>query len=97
MRSFFIIRTQLLFKKIYNDFLFSDYNSVEDYWDALTEYEGGMLKVRELWDNIKSLYTKLHKYIALRLKGTEAVGKPLPIHVLSKSIRIAKSFYSPTF
>lgn len=42
-----------------------------------------MLKVRELWDQVKPLYVKLHKYVALRLKGVEAVGKPLPVHLLS--------------
>ncbi|VVC89802.1 angiotensin-converting enzyme-like [Leptidea sinapis] len=58
------------------------YNSVEEYWDALGEYEGGLLKAREIWDNVKPLYMKLQKYVALRLKGSEAVGKPIPIHLL---------------
>ncbi|KAG6460808.1 hypothetical protein O3G_MSEX012232, partial [Manduca sexta] len=60
----------------------NSYNSVEEYWDALGEYEGGLLKARELWDRIKPLYLKLHKYVALRLRGADAVGKPLPIHIL---------------
>nr|XP_049693128.1 angiotensin-converting enzyme-like protein Ace3 isoform X3 [Helicoverpa armigera] len=60
----------------------NNYNSVEEYWDALGEYEGAILKARELWENVKPLYSKLHKYIALRLKGTDAVGKPLPVHLL---------------
>ncbi|XP_075976077.1 angiotensin-converting enzyme-like protein Ace3 [Anticarsia gemmatalis] len=59
----------------------NDYNSVEEYWDALGEYEGAILKARELWENVKPLYMKLHKYIALRLKGSDAVGKPLPVHL----------------
>ncbi|XP_068623764.1 angiotensin-converting enzyme-like [Battus philenor] len=58
------------------------YNTVEDYWDSLVEYEGAMLKAREIWDNVKPLYVKLHKYIALRLKGPDAVGHPLPVHLL---------------
>ncbi|CAH3994097.1 inactive angiotensin-converting enzyme-related protein-like [Pieris brassicae] len=58
------------------------YDSVEEYWDALTEYEGATLKAREIWDHVKPLYTKLNKYVALRLKGADAVGKPLPIHSL---------------
>nr|CAB3506257.1 unnamed protein product [Spodoptera littoralis] len=60
----------------------NNYNSVEEYWDALGEYEGAILKARELWENIKPLYLKLHKYVALRLKGSDAVGKPLPVHLL---------------
>lgn len=60
----------------------NDYNSVEEYWDALAEYEGAILKARELWENVKPLYLKLHKYISLRLKGSDAVGKPLPVHLL---------------
>ncbi|XP_060802153.1 angiotensin-converting enzyme-like [Amyelois transitella] len=60
----------------------NNYNGVEEYWDSLVEYEGGILKARELWDNIKPLYLKLHKYIALRLKGQEAVGESLPVHLL---------------
>ncbi|KAJ8724332.1 hypothetical protein PYW08_015806 [Mythimna loreyi] len=60
----------------------NNYNSVEEYWDALGEYEGAILKARELWANVKPLYLKLHKYIALRLKGSDAVGKPLPVHLL---------------
>ncbi|KAL4707323.1 hypothetical protein ACJJTC_019861 [Scirpophaga incertulas] len=59
-----------------------DYKTVEEYWDSLVEYEGAMLKARELWDHVKPLYTKLHKYIALRMKGIDAVGKPLPVHLL---------------
>ncbi|CAB3255539.1 unnamed protein product [Arctia plantaginis] len=57
------------------------YHSVEEYWDNLGEYEGAILKAREIWENVKPLYTKLHKYIALRLKGSEAVGKSLPVHL----------------
>lgn len=60
------------------------YDSVEEYWDALTEYEGATLKAREIWDHVKPLYIKLNKYVAFRLKGADAVGKPLPIHSLSK-------------
>lgn len=60
----------------------NDYKNVEEYWDALGEYEGGNLKARELWDNVKPLYMKLHKYVALKLKGADAVGKPLPAHLL---------------
>ncbi|XP_053605335.1 angiotensin-converting enzyme-like protein Ace3 [Plodia interpunctella] len=60
----------------------NNYNGVESYWDSLVEYEGAILKARELWDNVKPLYQKLHKYIALRLKGTEAVGNTLPVHLL---------------
>ncbi|CAH0583162.1 unnamed protein product [Chrysodeixis includens] len=60
----------------------NNYNSVEEYWDALGEYEGAILKARELWENVKPLYLKLHKYIALRLKGSDAVGKTLPVHLL---------------
>ncbi|KAJ0177900.1 hypothetical protein K1T71_006773 [Dendrolimus kikuchii] len=60
----------------------NNYNSVEEYWDALGEYEAGTLKARELWGNIKYLYLKLHKYVALKLKGADAVGKPLPAHLL---------------
>lgn len=59
----------------------NDYNSLEDYWDALGEYEGAILKARELWQHIKPLYMKLHKYIAMKLKGSEAIGKPLPVHL----------------
>ncbi|CAH0672770.1 unnamed protein product [Chilo suppressalis] len=59
-----------------------DYKTVEEYWDSLVEYEGAILKARELWDNVKPLYTKLHNYIALRLKGADAVGKTLPVHLL---------------
>ncbi|CAK1544141.1 unnamed protein product [Leptosia nina] len=58
------------------------YNTVEEYWDALVEYEGAMLKAREIWDHVKPLYIKLNKYVALRLKGADAVGKPIPIHSL---------------
>lgn len=64
--------------------LFIDFNAVEEYWDSLVEYEGAILKAKELWDSVKPLYLKLHKYVALRLKGSEAVGKPLPVHLLSK-------------
>ncbi|KAF9791732.1 hypothetical protein SFRURICE_020131, partial [Spodoptera frugiperda] len=60
----------------------NNYNSVEEYWDALGEYEGAILKARELWENIKPLYLKLHKYVAFRLKGSDAIGKPLPVHLL---------------
>lgn len=56
----------------------------------LGEYEGALLKARELWDYIKPLYVKLHKYVALKLKGPEAVGKPLPVHLLSKLINFIK-------
>lgn len=56
--------------------------SVEEYWDSLVEYEGAILKARELWDSVKPLYTKLHNYIAFRLQGADAVGKPLPVHLL---------------
>ncbi|XP_014368466.2 angiotensin-converting enzyme [Papilio machaon] len=58
------------------------YKTVEEYWDSLAEYEGALLKVREIWDYINPLYVKLHKYIALKLKGADAVGKPLPVHLL---------------
>ncbi|XP_052754524.1 angiotensin-converting enzyme-like [Galleria mellonella] len=60
----------------------NNYDTVEEYWDFLVEYEGAILKARELWDNIKPLYIKLHKYVSLRLKGADAVGKPLPVHLL---------------
>ncbi|KAM3966927.1 LOW QUALITY PROTEIN: angiotensin-converting enzyme [Aphomia sociella] len=60
----------------------NNYDTVEEYWDFLAEYEGAILKARELWDNIKPLYIKLHKYVSLRLKGADAVGKPLPVHLL---------------
>lgn len=50
------------------------------------EYEGAVLKAREIWDHVKPLYIKLHKYIALKLKGAESVGKPIPVHLLSKFI-----------
>lgn len=63
----------------------SDYNNVEDYWDGLVEYEGGILKAREIWNNVKPLYLKLHKYVSLRLSGSDSVGKPLPVHLLRKS------------
>lgn len=69
---------------------------VEDYWDSLTEYEGAILKAREIWDHIKPLYLKLHKYIALRLKGADEVGKPLSVSSLSK-LYIFKSFSSHTY
>ncbi|CAH2040681.1 unnamed protein product, partial [Iphiclides podalirius] len=58
------------------------YNTVEEYWDNLSEYEGAMLKAREIWDHVRPLYVKLHKYIALKLRGADAVGKPLPVHLL---------------
>lgn len=58
------------------------FKTVEEYWDSLAEYEGAMLKARELWDQVKPLYVKLHKYVALRLKGSDAVGNPLPVHLL---------------
>ncbi|XP_045496861.1 inactive angiotensin-converting enzyme-related protein-like [Colias croceus] len=58
------------------------YNTVEEYWDSLVEYEGAMLKAREIWDHVKPLYVKLHKYVALRLKGADTVGKPLPVYAL---------------
>lgn len=67
---------------------FSDYKNPEEYWDSLGEYEGGLIKARELWHGVKPLYLKLQKYIALRLKGTDFVGKPLPVHLLSKCLRI---------
>ncbi|XP_059056502.1 angiotensin-converting enzyme-like [Achroia grisella] len=60
----------------------NEHESVEDYWNFLVEYEGALLKARELWDNIKPLYIKLHKYVSLRLKGSDAVGNPLPVHLL---------------
>lgn len=60
----------------------NDFNNLEEYWDSLGEYEGGLIKARELWDSVKPLYTKLHKYVTLRLKGAEFVGKPLPAHLL---------------
>ncbi|XP_072949997.1 angiotensin-converting enzyme-like protein Ace3 [Epargyreus clarus] len=60
----------------------NSYNTVEEYWDSLGEYEGALLKAREIWDHVKPLYLKLHKYVALRLKGSEAVGKPLAVHLL---------------
>lgn len=66
-------------------YFISDFRSVEEYWDALVEYEGALLKARELWDNIKPLYTKLQKYVVLRLMGADAVGKPLPTHLTRKS------------
>ncbi|CAG4969703.1 unnamed protein product [Parnassius apollo] len=60
----------------------NNYNTVEEYWNSLGEYEGAILKAREIWDHVKPLYMKLHKYIALRLKGSEAVGNSLPVHLL---------------
>ncbi|XP_049870972.1 angiotensin-converting enzyme-like [Pectinophora gossypiella] len=60
----------------------TNFNSVEEYWDFLGEYEGATLKARELWDHIKPLYVKLHKYVTLKLKGPDEVGKPLPVHLL---------------
>ncbi|CAH0751872.1 unnamed protein product [Diatraea saccharalis] len=65
-----------------NNCTLRDYKTVEEYWDSLVEYEGAILKARELWDHVKPLYTKLHNYIALRLKGVDAVGKTLPVHLL---------------
>lgn len=62
------------------------YDSVEEYWDSLAEYEGAMLTAREIWDHVRPLYLKLHKYVSLKLKGVDEVGKPLPIHLLSKLI-----------
>lgn len=59
----------------------NNYNTLEDYWDELVEYEGATLKARELWGKINPLYTKLHKYVALKLKGLDAIGKPLPVHL----------------
>lgn len=61
------------------------------------EYEAGTLKARELWNNIKYLYLKLHKYVALKLKGADAVGKPLPAHLLSKLIIKSKKQFQLTF
>ncbi|XP_061385352.1 angiotensin-converting enzyme-like [Danaus plexippus] len=58
------------------------YDSVEEYWDSLAEYEGAMLTAREIWDHVRPLYLKLHKYVSLKLKGVDEVGKPLPIHLL---------------
>ncbi|XP_041988913.1 angiotensin-converting enzyme-like [Aricia agestis] len=55
------------------------YNTVEEYWDSLVEHEGATLKAREIWDNIKPLYTKLHKYVSLKLKGPDAVGNTLTV------------------
>ncbi|KAI8420764.1 hypothetical protein MSG28_007978 [Choristoneura fumiferana] len=60
----------------------NSYSTVEEYWNSLGEYEGAILKAREIWDRVKPLYEKLHKYVALRLKGTDAVGKPLPVYLL---------------
>jgi hypothetical protein len=73
---------------------FPDYKTVEEYWDSLVEYEGAILKARELWDSVRPLYTKLHKYVALRLKGADSVGKPLPVHLLSKFITILLRFFN---
>nr|XP_026485355.1 angiotensin-converting enzyme-like [Vanessa tameamea] len=58
------------------------YELVEEYWDALCEYEGALLAARELWQRVRPLYLKLHKYTALKLRGPSAVGEPLPIHLL---------------
>ncbi|XP_028160304.1 angiotensin-converting enzyme-like [Ostrinia furnacalis] len=59
-----------------------DYKTVEEYWDSLVEYEGAILKARELWEGVKPLYVKLHKYVALRLLGDKEVGGNLPVHLL---------------
>ncbi|XP_037975647.2 angiotensin-converting enzyme [Plutella xylostella] len=59
-----------------------NYTTVEEYWDSLAEYEGGLLKARELWDQVKPLYLKLQKYVSLRLRGEDAIGKPIPVHLL---------------
>lgn len=64
-------------------FIFTDFKTLEAYWDSLAEYEGALLKARELWEEVRPLYEKLHKYVALRLKGSDAVGKPLPVYLLS--------------
>lgn len=39
--------------------MFIGYNAVEEYWDTLSEYEGAILKAREIWDHVKPLYVKL--------------------------------------
>ncbi|KOB76052.1 Angiotensin-converting enzyme, partial [Operophtera brumata] len=62
------------------------FTNVEDYWDALVEYEGGILKAREIWNSVKPLYVKLHKYVSLRLSGSNSVGKPLPVHLLKSLV-----------
>ena len=64
--------------------LLTDHTLVEDYWDELAEQEGALLLAKELWQRVKPLYLKLHKYTALRLRGAAEVGKPLPVHLLSK-------------
>ncbi|KAI5636366.1 angiotensin-converting enzyme domain-containing protein [Phthorimaea operculella] len=56
--------------------------NIEEYWDFLAEYEGATLKAKELWEHTKPLYVKLQKYVTLRLLGPEAVGKPIPVHLL---------------
>ncbi|XP_063827371.1 angiotensin-converting enzyme-like [Ostrinia nubilalis] len=59
-----------------------DYKTVEEYWDSLVEYEGAIQKARELWEGVKPLYVKLHKYVALSLLGDKGVGGNLPVHLL---------------
>ncbi|XP_045767657.1 angiotensin-converting enzyme-like [Maniola jurtina] len=57
------------------------YDLVEEYWDSLVEYEGATLAARDIWQHVQPLYQKLHKYVTLRLRGAEEVGKPLPVHL----------------
>lgn len=61
-----------------------DYNLVEEYWDALVEYEGAIFAARDIWQHVQPLYLKLHKYVTLKLRGADEVGKPLPVYLLSK-------------
>ncbi|CAG9579679.1 unnamed protein product [Danaus chrysippus] len=61
------------------------YDSAEEYWNSLAECEGAMLTAPEIWDHVRPLYLKLHKYVSLKLKGVDEVGKPLPIYLLKES------------
>ncbi|CAH2254113.1 jg12106 [Pararge aegeria aegeria] len=68
--------------RVRNEFYdLANYNLIEEYWDSLVEYEGAMLTARDIWQHVQPLYLKLHKYVTLRLRGAEEVGKPLPVHL----------------
>lgn len=60
----------------------NQYKSVEEYWDALCELDGALLRARELWQRIRPLYIKLQKYTSMKLRGTSTIGEPLPVHLL---------------
>lgn len=61
--------------------------SIESYWEMLSEYEDGYTLAYSLWEEVEPLYEKLHAFVKARIENYYNINNnstEIPIYLLGK-------------